>query len=172
MVLCTVTELDSGLCTVTELDSVLCTVTKLDSGLCTVTGLESYKKIVSNFWNTETVPDEWNIGRLIVLPKKGDLSLPKNYRGIMLLEITYKIIANILHSRLLPIEEQLDHEQQCGFRPNRGCIDAIFTIKSAIKKRSEHGLESWVLFLDLVKAFDRVPRKTVMGYSIEVWSST
>ena len=117
------------------------------------------QKIVSNFWNTETVPDEWNIGRLIVLPKKGDLSLPKNYRGIMLLKITYKIIANILHSRLLPIEEQLDHEQQCGFRPNRGCIDAIFTIKSAIKKRSEHGLESWVLFLDLVKAFDRVPRK-------------
>ena len=44
------------------------------------------------------------------------------------------------------------------FRPGRGCMDAIFTIKSAIKKRSEHGLHSWVLFLDLVKAFDRVPR--------------
>ncbi|XP_066936166.1 uncharacterized protein [Clytia hemisphaerica] len=81
----------------------------------------------------------------------------------MLLEITYKIIANILHARLLPIEEQLDHEQQCGFRPKRGCIDAVFTIKSAIKKRSEHGLESWVLFLDLVKAFDRVPRKLLWG---------
>ena len=29
----------------------------------------------------------------------------------------------------------------------------------ALKKRQEHGLETWVLFLDLVKAFDRVPRE-------------
>ena len=77
----------------------------------------------------------------------------------MVLETAYKIIAIILHSRLLPIEESLDYEPQCGFRPGRGCMDAIFTIKTAIKKRSEHGLESWVLFLDLVKAFDRVPRE-------------
>ena len=28
-----------------------------------------------------------------------------------------------------------------------------------MKKRREHGLESWILFLDLVKAFDRVPRE-------------
>ena len=28
----------------------------------------------------------------------------------------------------------------------------------AIKKRREHGMETWVLLLDLVKAFDRVPR--------------
>ena len=77
----------------------------------------------------------------------------------MLLEIAYKVMAIILQTRLSPIIEQLDHEQQCGFRPNRGCVDAVFTIKSALRKRREHGLESWVLFLDLVKAFDRVPRK-------------
>ena len=33
------------------------------------------------------------------------------------------------------------------------------TIKTAIKKRSKHGLESWVFFLKLVEAFDRVPRE-------------
>ena len=77
----------------------------------------------------------------------------------MLLEVAYKIIAILLHSRLLPIEEGLDHESQCGFRPGRGCTDAVFTVKSALKKRQEHGLETWVLFLDLVKAFDRVPRE-------------
>ena len=36
---------------------------------------------------------------------------------------------------------------------------ANITIKTAIKKRSEHGLESWVFFLKLVEAFDRVPRE-------------
>lgn len=117
------------------------------------------KGVVVQLWVTEVVPEEWKIGRLNVIPKKGDLSWPKNYRGIMLLEVAYKIIAIILHMRLLPIQESLDHEPQCGFRPGRGCTDAVFTIKIALKKRQEHGLESWVFFLDLVKAFDRVPRE-------------
>ena len=29
----------------------------------------------------------------------------------------------------------------------------------AIKKRTEHNLETWIMFIDLVKAFDRVSRK-------------
>ena len=77
----------------------------------------------------------------------------------MLLEFSYEIVATILKRRLLPIEEDLYHESQCGFRPQRGCTDAVYTLKMALKKRREHGLESWVLFLDLVKAFDRVPRE-------------
>ena len=76
----------------------------------------------------------------------------------MLLETVYKITAKIVHSRLQPIMESLDHEAQCGFRSGRGCCDAVFAVKLALKKRREHSKETWVLFLDLVKAFDRVPR--------------
>ena len=56
---------------------------------------------------------------LTILAKKGDLSLPGNYRGIMLLETAYKIVAIILNGRLLPIEEGLatENENQWGFRP-------------------------------------------------------
>ena len=116
------------------------------------------KGVVIDFWNSEKTPKQWNLGLLKVLPKKGDLSLPGNYRGIMLLEIAYNIIAKIVHQRLTTISESLDHETQCGFRPGRGCTDAIFTVKIALKKRREHNQQTWVLFLDLVKAFDRVPR--------------
>ena len=123
------------------------------------TTFEMLKGVIRYIWNNEIIPDEWNLGRLMILPKKGDLSLPKNYRGIMLLEVAYKIVARLLQSRLLPFQEALDHEPQCGFRPGRGCIDATFTVKIALKKRREHGQESWVFFLDLVKAFDRVPRE-------------
>ena len=101
----------------------------------------------------------WEIGLLKILPKKGDLSKPSNYRGIMLLEVVYKTVAKIIHSRLQPIVESLDHEAQCGFRPGRGCADAVFSVRLAMKKRREHGLQTWILFLDLVKAFDRVPRQ-------------
>lgn len=37
----------------------------------------------------------------------------------------------------------------------------MFTVKLALKKRREHGLQTWVMFLDLVKAFDRVPREVL-----------
>ena len=77
----------------------------------------------------------------------------------MLLEVAYKIVALILLYRVQPIEEELDHESQCGFRPGRGCTDAVFTLKQALRKRHEHGLSTWVFFMDLVKAFDRVPRE-------------
>ena len=56
-------------------------------------------------------------------------------------------------------EDHLDHEPQCGFRGKRGTGDASFTVKQLIRKRREHGLETWILFIDLVKAFDRVPRE-------------
>jgi len=98
-------------------------------------------------------------GILRILPKKGDLRKPGNYRGIVLLECSYKVIAILLHNRLQPLIEDLDHEPQCGFRKDRGCVDAVFSVKLAIKKRQEHSQESWILFLDLVKAFDRVSRE-------------
>ena len=115
-------------------------------------------EIVLDFWQSEIMPTEWETGILSILPKKGDLSLPGNYRGIMMLEVAYKIVANIILVRLNPTMDSLDHEAQCGFRRFRGCSDGVFTVKQMINKRREHGLETWVLFLDLVKAFDRVPR--------------
>ena len=80
------------------------------------------KDIILEFWQSEKPPSEWEKGLLKVLPKKGDLSLPGNYRGIMLLESAYKIVAIIIHDRLRPIAENLDHEAQCGFCPGRGYV--------------------------------------------------
>ena len=124
-------------------------------------GFSLVQHLVRHFWTTEEVPVEWELGLLSILPKKGDLSQPGNYRGIMLLETAYKIVGNLLLARLKPIKEgeNLDHEPQCGFRPERGTTDASFSLKQALRKRREHGQETWVLFIDLVKAFDRVPRE-------------
>ena len=87
------------------------------------------KIMVLDFWESELPPQEWLNGLLKILAKKGDLSLPGNYRGIMLLECAYKIISILLLNRLQPIAEKLDHKQQCGFRPGRGCTDAVYTVK-------------------------------------------
>ena len=51
---------------------------------------------------------------------------------------------------------------QAGFRLRRGTRDAFFALILGLKKRREHGQDSWVCFLDLINAgirFDSVPRK-------------
>jgi hypothetical protein len=53
-------------------------------------------------------------------------------RGIMMLEVKYKIVANMLLTRPKPINKesvQLDHEIETGSPRMRGCLDSIFTLK-------------------------------------------
>ena len=45
-----------------------------------------------------------------------------------------KIVVKIVHSRLQPITEKLDHELQCGFRLERGCANAVLTVKQAMER--------------------------------------
>jgi hypothetical protein len=90
------------------------------------------------------------------------MSNSENYRGIMMLAVAYTIVANILLTRFKPIKgiAQLDHECQNGFKWMRGCLDSISIYKKEIiKKRAKHGLETWLLLINLVKSIDRVPRE-------------
>ena len=103
------------------------------------------KRMVLHLWETESIDSAWEIGLLAILLKKRDLSDPGNHRGIMMLEVAYKIVAIILKFRLTP-----DQESQCGFYPGRGTADATFSLKMAIRKRREHMLETWVVFIGMV----------------------
>ena len=86
-----------------------------------------------------------------------------------MLEVGYTILGIILLARLKHVKESasLDHEFKNGLRCLRGTIDLVFTVKQLIKKRSEHGLPSWLLLIDLVKAFDRVPRELMWKVMIK-----
>ena len=49
--------------------------------------VNNYITIVVDFWNDTHDPDEFHVAKLCILPKKGDLRLTKNYRGICLLDV-------------------------------------------------------------------------------------
>jgi len=104
---------------------------------------------------------QWMHARLKILPKKGDLSLCKNWRAICLLDIASKVLSCVLVSRMQMVMEAEGLEMQFGFRQARGCADGSFTLMQALRKRHEHNLESWGCFIDLVKAFDTVSREAL-----------
>jgi hypothetical protein len=118
---------------------------------------------ILDFWRSKTACfEEWRVGRLTLLPKKGDLSDPSNWRGIMLLDAMAKVVASIVESRLARLLAKVGVEYQNGFLRGRGCSDGIFSLKMALLKRKEHGLSTWALYVDLVKAFDSVDRALML----------
>ena len=52
-------------------------------------------------WELEHFPDEWKNGYIIKLPKKGNLSDCKNWRGITLLNTINKLVTTILYQQLI-----------------------------------------------------------------------
>jgi hypothetical protein len=63
------------------------------------------------------MPEQWK--ESIIEPiYKGDKTDCSNYRGISLLPTSYKILSNILLSRLTPYVKEIIWDHQCGFWRN------------------------------------------------------
>ena len=69
------------------------------------------------------------------LPKKGDLTICSNWRGITLLSVPGKLFARIIAARLYQYAEtkHILLEWQCGFRGGRSTIDMILTIRMILE---------------------------------------
>jgi hypothetical protein len=74
-----------------------------------------FHKLVYSIWNKEELPEEWDESIFVLIYKKGDKTNCSNDRGILLLSTTYKILSNILVSRLNPYVEEIIGDHQCGF---------------------------------------------------------
>ena len=61
-------------------------------------------------------------------------------------------------SHRLPVGDphNLLANEQNGFRPDRSCLDHIFTLCDLLRVRKSHGLETFCAFVDFQKAFDYV----------------
>jgi len=80
---------------------------------------------------------------------------------------TYKILSNILLSRLTPYAEETTGDHQCGFRRNRSTTDHIFCIRQILEKKWEYNEAVHQLFIDFEKAYDSVRRKILYNILIE-----
>ena len=64
-------------------------------------------KLIISIWSKEELPEEWKKSIIVPIHKKGDKTDCNNYRGISLLPAAYKILFNILLSRLFHMQRKL-----------------------------------------------------------------
>jgi len=79
----------------------------------------------------------------------------------------YKVLSNILLSRLTPCAEEVIRDHQCGFRRNRSTTDHIFCIRKILEKKWEYNEAVHHLFIDFKKAYDSVSREVLYNILIE-----
>ena len=110
----------------------------------------------------ECFPNEWKKAHVILVHKKGDKQIIKNYRPVSLLPICGKIFEKIIFKFLF---QYLKHNKllncnQLGFRFGDSCVHQLLSITHEIYKSFDVNPSTEVrgVFVDISKPFDRVWR--------------
>ena len=108
--------------------------------------------------NTHTYPTPWKHPLVQPVPKKGDRSNPSNYRPIALTSTIAKVFESLLNAHFLKHLEShsLLSDHQYGFRKARSTGDLLSYLTHVWSSSLRDFGESYVVALDISKAFDRV----------------
>ena len=103
-------------------------------------------------------PWQWLTNKIVPVPKKGDLTLMNNYRGISLMSIAAKLYNKMLLERLRPIVDEVLRRNQAGFRRSRSTVDQICALRRIFEGVAYKKIPLVATFVDFKKAFDSVNR--------------
>ncbi|KAL4082900.1 hypothetical protein QTP88_029554 [Uroleucon formosanum] len=130
------------------------------------TGAENLVKyihrLISLIWEKEEIPKEWKTALVYPIHKKGDKQTCNNYRGIALLNVTYKILSYCVLDRIKPWAEEIIGDYQTSYRQNRSMIDQIFILRQVLQKTWEYDKSVHMVFIDYKKAYDSIHRASLI----------
>ena len=136
-------------------------------------GLEKLRLLAEMVFSSGEIPNVWEESHILNRYKgKGEAQDRGNYRGLKLTDQVMKLLERALDSSIRKMVNIDD--MQFGFVPCRGTTDAIFIFRQLQEKYFATNKPLYIAFVDLEKAFDRVPRKVIWwalrSVGVEEWA--
>ena len=122
------------------------------------------KDIYQQSIDNNVVPEDWRSANITCLFKKGDRSVPANYRPVSLTSVPCKILEHIIFRH---INTHLDRHKflvdyQHGFRSQRSCETQLISTLEEITRSVDQKRQVDMLILDFSKAFDTVAHQRLL----------
>jgi hypothetical protein len=103
-------------------------------------------------------PSIWKQAHVAPVFKKGDKSLPVNYRPISLTCVLCKVMEHIIASSIVKhfTDQNILYHLQHGFREKRSCVTQLTMLVNDLTTTMDEGKQTDLILLDFSKAFDKV----------------
>ena len=127
----------------------------------------SIAPVLTKFFNlsitTGKLPRAWKTSSVVPIPKAENKSDAKNYRPILLLSVTSKILERHIHGKILMHLQSAYplSANQWGFCLGKSTIQALLTATNDWLEMMESGIEAAAVFFDFTKAFDSVRKPLI-----------
>ena len=110
------------------------------------------------------IPEIWKSAHVTAIFKSGSKSKPENYRPISLTSVPGKLLERIIRDKIVNhmTDNNLFAKSQHGFLAGKSCVTQLLEFLEDVTTALDRGEDVDVIYLDLSKAFDRVPHKRLL----------
>lgn len=124
-------------------------------------------KLLNRVFITGDIPIDWTVATVVSIPKANvDDPLDANeQRGISIMSVVLKLLCKIVAARLSAFVDRsgLLIPEQCGFRDREEAVGQALTLVEVCERRRITGQPTYIVFVDLKKAYDTVPHAAMIS---------
>uniref|UniRef100_A0A670HYM7 Reverse transcriptase domain-containing protein n=1 Tax=Podarcis muralis TaxID=64176 RepID=A0A670HYM7_PODMU len=120
--------------------------------------IQPLKEVCNQILEGKKAPESWKEAFISLIPKtETEKHQVKNYRPISLLNVDYKIFADVLAKRFKRVLVEEIHKNQTGFLPGRHMSDNVRNIIDILELLEvDINRKAVLIFVDAEKAFDNI----------------
>ena len=126
--------------------------------------LEPLEKMFNLSLQSSKMPEEWKIGEISAIFKKGNRRSPMNYRPISLTSIVCKILESLVREEIISHmrSNKLFSPYQYGFIDKRSTTLQLLYVLDKWTEIIDDGGTIDAIYMDFMKAFDKVPHERLL----------
>jgi hypothetical protein len=110
-------------------------------------------------YETGVLTHNFRSAKIKLIPKKGDLTILKNWRPISLLSNFYKILSRAINIRLNRFVNRICSRAQKGYNNSRYAQEALINIWEQVNYCRVNNIKGTLVAIDMAKAFDTLSHK-------------